>query len=41
MANTEYDKYYVLNLDDISPIERHFVDTIEIVKKISKEPQDS
>ncbi|HEV2523934.1 MAG TPA: RhuM family protein, partial [Gammaproteobacteria bacterium] len=39
-ANAEYDKYHVLSLDEISPIEKHFIDAIEMVKKISKETQD-
>lgn len=38
-ANAEYDKYYVLSLDEISPIEQHFVDALEKVKQIAEETQ--
>lgn len=40
-ANVEYDKYYVLSLDEISPIEQHFLDALEKVKQIAEETEVS
>ncbi len=40
-AHAEYDKFHLLSLDEISPIEQHFYEAIAMVKKIAKETQDS